>query len=262
MKILIMTDLEGAAGVVDFESQGYAAGKYYEKAKELLTEEINASCQGAIEAGAKEILVIDGHGPGGILPEKIHPEAKLLHGRPIPKFWEFDKGWDAIFLLAHHSMNGTESGNLNHTYSNETIVKMELNGEPIGEIGMNVYLAGWFGVPVILITGDEAACREGEKYVPNIEKAVVKWGINRTCAISLSPEKARKIIKGSSYRAVKGISDFKPVKCEGKCELMIECISSSDAFSLSKKPYVEKIDRTKVKIAGANFLEMWQRWFY
>jgi len=71
----------------------------------------------------------------------------LLHGRPISKFWEFDKDWDGIFLLGHHAMNGTEDGNLNHTYSSKNIVNMYLNGEKIGEIGIEIYLAGWFGSP-------------------------------------------------------------------------------------------------------------------
>jgi len=175
MKIYIITDLEGVAGVVDFKSQTYPDGKYFEKAKELLTEEVNACCDGLKEMGVDEILVVDGHGPGGILPEKIHPEAKLYHGRPISSLWEIDKGWDAVFLLAHHSMNGTEKGNLNHTYSSQQIVKMELNGEEIGEIGFEIYIAGCFDIPVVFISGDEAACKEGESYVPDIEKAVVKW---------------------------------------------------------------------------------------
>ena len=260
MKILIMTDLEGVAGVCDFETQTYPTGTYYQKAKELLTEEVNASCKGALKSGVKEILVVDGHGSGGIIPEKICPEVFLLHGRPIPKFWNFDKGWDAIFLLAHHSMNGTENGNLNHTYSSKSIVNMFLNGEKIGEIGMNIYLAGWFGVPVILITGDQSACIEAEKYVNNIEKCVVKWGINRTCAISLSPEKSKQLIEEKSFNAIKRIKEIKPVKLNGKCELIIEFLSSSDAFSFAQRQYVEKIEPTKVKIKGENFIEMWSRW--
>jgi len=256
-----MTDLEGVAGVCDFESQTYPTGKYYEQAKELLTEEINASSEGAIKAGAKEILVVDGHGPGGIISSKIHPKAKLLHGRPIPQYWNFDKKWDAVFFLAHHAMNGTEDGNLNHTYSSKSIVNMFLNSEKIGEIGMDVYLAGCFGVPVVLITGDESACREAAMYVKNIEKAVVKWGINRTCAVSLSPEKARQIIEEISFNAVKKISNIKPVKLNGPCELVIEFLSSADAFTWSKKQYAEKIEPTKVKIKGKNFLEMWDKFF-
>jgi len=261
MKIYIMTDLEGVAGVVDFESQTYDTGKYYEKAKELLTAEVNAAVEGAMRAGATEILVCDGHGQGGIVPELIHPSAKLLHGRPLGKFWELDNGkWDAVFLLGHHSINGTPDGNLNHTYSSRTIVKMLLNGEPAGEIGINIYLAGWFGIPAVLITGDEAACREAKQYVPDIEAVAVKKGINRTAAITLSPVKAREKIKEGAYRAAQRIGEIKPVKLEGECELIIEYLSSADAFSHSKRPYIEPVDGRTVKIKGKNFLEMFERW--
>ncbi len=259
MKIYIMTDLEGVAGVVDFKSQTYPDGKYFEKAKELLTEEVNTCCEGLKEMGVDEILVVDGHGYGGILPEKIHPEAKLLHGRPFPVLCEIDKGWDAVFLLAHHSMNGTEKGNLNHTYSSQHIVKMELNGKEIGEIGFEIYVAGHFNIPAVFISGDEAACKEGESYVPDIEKAVVKWGINRTCAISLSPFKAREIIKEKTKKAVEKIDKIKPVKIEGECEFVIEYLSSSYAFSKLKEEYVEKIDARTIRIKGKNIVEVYKR---
>lgn len=259
MKIYIMTDLEGVAGVVDFESQAYPDGKYFEKAKELLTEEVNACCEGLKEAGVDEIFVCDGHGAGGILPEKIHKEAKLLHGRPVPKLWEIDKDWDGVFLLAHHSMNGTERGNLNHTFSSQNIVKMLLNGKEIGEIGFEVYMAGYFGIPVVFVSGDEAACKEAESYVPDIEKAIVKWGINRTCAISLSPFKAREIIKEKSKKAVEKIDKIKPVKIEGECELIVEYISSNFVFLKSKEEGVEKINERTVKIKGKDIVEVIKR---
>ncbi|HPP30768.1 MAG TPA: M55 family metallopeptidase [bacterium] len=261
MRIHIMTDLEGVAGVVDFETQTENSGRYYEKAKELLTAEVNAAVEGAMRAGATEVLVCDGHGAGGIIPELIHPSAKLFHGGPLGKFWGIDNGkWDAFFLLAHHSMNGTPDGNLNHTYSSKVVVRMLLNGKPIGEIGMNIYLAGWFGVPTVLITGDEAACREAKQYVPDIETVAVKKGINRTAAITLSPVKAREKIKEGAYRAVQRTGEIKPVKLEGECELIIEYLSSANAFDHAKRPYVELMDGTSVRIKGKNFIEMWERW--
>ncbi len=261
MKVIIFTDLEGAAGVVSFENQAYKTGKYFEQAKELLTEEVNASCEGLLAAGVDDIFVIDGHGDGGIVFSKLHAKAQLLHGRPMSMYWEIDKKCDTVFLLAHHAMNGTEDGNLNHTYSSQNIVNMTLNNSKIGEIGMNIFLAGWFDIPVTLISGDEAACREAEKYVPNIEKAIVKKGINRTCAISLSPTAAREIIKQKSFNAIQRIKHFRPVKELGICELTIEFISSADAFFWYQCPYVEKINSTTIKIRAENFIDLWQKWF-
>ncbi|HOK55941.1 MAG TPA: M55 family metallopeptidase [bacterium] len=260
MKIIIITDLEGVAGVVDFETQALSGSKYYETAKELATEEVNATCEACIEKDVDEILVIDGHGPGGIIPEKIHKEVKLLHGRPVPTFWELDKKWDGLILLGYHSMNGTEKGNLNHTYTLE-IVNMWLNGEKIGEIGMKIYLAGWFGIPTILISGDEAAVKEAEKYVSNIEKCIVKWGITKTSAISLSPLKAREIIKDKTKRALERIKEIKPVKLEGKCEIVIEYLSTADAFNRGEKSDAELIEPTKVRIKGENFIDVWKKFY-
>lgn len=261
MKIYILTDLEGTAGVVDFESQAYQTGKYYEIAKELATEEINSACEGAFEAGANEIFVLDGHGPGGVIPEKIHPEAKLFHGRPLSKTFCLEKGWDAVFLIGYHAMNGTENGNLNHTYNSRDIVKMTMNGKDIGEIGMEMYLAGHFNIPVILISGDEAACNEASTYNPDIEKAIVKWGITRTSAISLSPLKARNGIKEKSKTAVKRISEMKPVRMQGKCELIIEFISSTNAFIWQNKQGIETLNARTIKISGDNFIDVWKRFY-
>ena len=262
MRIYIMTDIEGVAGVVDFDSQTYSSSKYYEKAKELLTAEVNAAVEGAVRAGATEIVICDGHGPGGMVAELLHPSAKLLHGRPVGKFWELHNGkWDAYFLLSHHAMNGTPGGNLNHSYSSTAIIQMRLNGKPIGEIGMNTYLAGWFGIPVVLVTGDEAACREAKEYVPNIEAVAVKQGINRTCAITLAPVKAREKIQDGAYKAIQRVQEIAPAKIEGPCELTIEYISSADAFAHSQNLFVEKVNERTIKIKGKDFLEMWERWF-
>ncbi len=260
MKIAIITDLEGTAGVVDFESQTYPGARYFEQAKLLATEEVNAACAGAFQAGAEKVLVIDGHGPGGLLPEKIHEKALLLHGRPVSRFWFMDEPWDALFLLGHHAMNGTEKGNLNHTYSSKTVVNMWLNEKKIGEIGINIYLAGWFGIPTILVTGDEAACQEAKQYVPEIEQAVVKWGVNRTCAISLSHKAACELIRKAANRAVKNIKKYQPVKMKGKCSLVIEFLSSADAFVWQQRREAEKVNPTTVRFTGENFLEVFEKW--
>ncbi|MCM8769636.1 MAG: M55 family metallopeptidase [Candidatus Omnitrophica bacterium] len=260
MKVAIVTDLEGTAGVVDFETQTYPGARYFEQAKFLATEEVNAACEGAFKSGADKILVIDGHGPGGLVPEKIHRKAFIFHGRPVSRYWLMEQSWDALFLLGHHAMNGTEKGNLNHTYSSRSVVNMWLNGEKIGEIGINIYLAGWFGIPTILVTGDEAACQEACQYVPRIQQAIVKWGFTRTSAISLSHQAACEVIEKAAATAVKRVSEYKPAKPEGKCELLIEFLSSADAFIWQQRRDAEKISATTVRFTGKHFLEVYEKW--
>ena len=104
MKVYIMTDIEGVAGVSEW-AHGNPAGVYYERSKRLLTLEVNAAVEGALEAGATEILVWDGHGPGGLDPELLHPEAWLLQGKECPKGWGLDETFDAMFFVGQHAMS-------------------------------------------------------------------------------------------------------------------------------------------------------------
>lgn len=256
MKIWMMTDLEGTAGVVDFESQVFATGKYYEEAKSLLTHEVNAGVEGALSAGATDILVIDGHGTGGINYKELHPAGRVFLGRPVSPCWLLDDTFSAAFLIAHHAMAGIETGNLNHTYSSRTVANMWLNGEKIGEIGMLIILAGCFNVPVVLITGDRAACEEARTYVPGIEMAIVKEGINRTAAICLSKEAARELIKEKAKKALERIDEIKPYKIDGPFELVTEYVSSVTAWAVSQEWGVEKIDSKTIKIKADNFLNL------
>lgn len=256
MRIVIMTDLEGVSGIVDF-SQVYSTGKAYPQSRELLTAEVNAACEGALEAGADRILVVDGHGPGGINAWNVHPKA--LYGGRVNAFWGFDlEPWDAIFLLGHHAMAGVEDGNLNHTYMSTTITGMTLNGRPVGEIGMNIYLAGWFNLPVVLISGDRAACREGADYVPAIEQAIVKEGINQSCAVSHAPETARAIVREHAARALKRKAEIRPVRLDGPCEMTVTYVSSASAYGACASGSAERVDSRTIRVKGRDFLELWR----
>ncbi len=182
MKIYVLCDLEGTAGVVDFEKQSYSDAKYNEQAKRLATLEINALVDGALAGGATEIIVLDGHGSGGLDIEKVHIEAKVMMGRPISVPWGMDDSVDALFLYGHHAMANTEKGVLCHSWSSRTIANCWLNGELVGEIGFNMAIAGSLGIPTVFISGDEAAIAEARRYTPGIEGVIVKWGVSRTSA--------------------------------------------------------------------------------
>jgi len=255
-KIWMMTDLEGVSGVVDFESQNIPAGKYFEESKSLLTGEVNAAVEGVLSAGAADILVLDGHGYGGINYKELHTAAKVFLGRPVPHSWLLDETYSAVFLLGHHAMAGVEKGNLNHTYCSKSIANKWLNGEKIGEIGMEIILAGYFNVPVVLITGDRAACEEAKSYIPNIEMAMVKEGISRTSAVCLSREASRQLIKEKAKNAMEKIDKIKPYKINGPFELVKEYFFSDRARFVSQRRKGEKIDSKTIKIKADNFLEL------
>lgn len=203
--VVMLTDIEGAAGIVSFETQTRAGTPYYDEARRILTAEVNAAVEGLLEAGVEEILVVDGHGPGGIHFESLHPEAKLMHGRPIGLARECAKvlpGSDATCIVGQHAMCGTADGTMNHTQSSATVERYRLNGNEIGEIAQWALFAGSFGVPTIFLSGDEAACREATDLVPGITTAAVKRGLSRYAAISLSAAKAQALIRDGIKRAV------------------------------------------------------------
>lgn len=204
MRLYMMTDLEGVAGVYSFEQQTYSTGKYFEDAKKLLTGEINAAIEGALEAGATDILVNDGHGCGGIHYESLHEKARIIQGGPrLPKEQWYGKGkYDVGCMIGQHAMEGAFRGNLNHTQSSQGVDYYKLNGKYIGETAQWALYMGAFGVPVIFLSGDAAACREAEKLIPGITTCAVKDGISRGCAASLSMLASRKLIRAKMKEAV------------------------------------------------------------
>ena len=218
--VVILTDIEGAAGVVSFETQTRADARYYDEARKILTAEVNAAVDGFLEAGVQEILVVDGHGPGGIHFETLHPEARLMHGRPIGLARECARvlpACDATCIVGQHAMCGVPDGTMNHTQSSATIDSYRLNGREIGEIAQWALFAGSFGVPMIFLSGDEAACREASDLVPGITTAAVKRGLSRYAAISLSAAKAQALIRAGARAAVeKQASDpVAPLRWQG-----------------------------------------------
>lgn len=231
MKIRIMTDLEGVAGVLNAKDYIFPESRYYEEACELLTLEVSAAVEGALEAGATEVIVADGHGDGGIRRTLLHPRAKLLAGRPT--FPGFSGACDGTFAAAmwigQHAKANSDGGHLCHT-GNFGVEDESVNGISMGEAGQSMLCMGYFGVPAVMLSGDGAACEEVRRLVPNIETVAVKWGVKRgsasgltrdenmvfnSVALHLSPDEARALIREHAFRAVKRIPEIAPLRLEG-----------------------------------------------
>lgn len=260
MKALIWTDLEGVAGITSFDDQVLADSRYYEQAKELLTAEVNAAVEGLLERDIEDILVADYHGPGGICYEILHPQARLLHGRPLAPaevLHRLYQEFDVAMIIGQHAMAGTEDGNLNHTMCSSTIDHYKLNGKFIGEIAhVGLYL-GALNVPLIYLTGDEAACREAKELIPQITTAAVKTGLSRNCAISLSKEQARSKIKEAAIAAIDNHKNrpIKPLVWKGPFVLEKRFCNSETADSNCPDGY-ERIDPCTVQISSDNILDV------
>ena len=234
MRIYILTDQEGVAGVVNSVDYASPEGRYYETARRLLTAEVNAAVEGALASGATEIFVLDGHGHGSIDVEQLHPEVELLTGRPIRFPFGFDGSHDALMFVGQHAKSNTDGGHLSHTGSMNQD-DLILNRRSLGELGWYMQLAGYHGKPTIMLTGDQAVCDEARALVPEVETVAVKRGIrngpatgltgdenrlHNAAAIHRPPVKARELIRAAAERAVRRIGEIPPFFIEPPYELV------------------------------------------
>jgi D-amino peptidase len=208
LKIFISSDMEGTAGVVDWD-QCRPGQHDYEYYRDLLQAEVNAAIEGALAAGGcggpHEFLVNDSHGRmANLRPAQLAGGASYLSGRhkPLYMMQGLDDSFDAIFFISYHgSMTGTPA-TLSHTYNPMAITEVRLNGTVAGESGINALVAAGHGVPVVLITGDATTADELKPFYPQARSAVVKRSVSRFAAESLHPTKACELIRNAAREAV------------------------------------------------------------
>jgi len=252
MRVMIMTDLEGASGVVTFADYTGPDSRYYGMAKRLLTGEVNAAVEALTAEGVEDVLVIDGHGCGGIVPEMLRPPARLMHGG-ASFLTDGAKGlyptYDAMMMIGQHAMAGTPEGNLCHTQSSTSITYYKLNGQMIGETAQWALFCGHFGVPLIFLSGDHAACAEAEALVPGIVTAAVKRGLARESAISIAPEAAQELIRRQVRQAVRNHRHrpLPPVKMDPPYELEVRFTDAQHATNALAGGRWEKVDDRTVR---------------
>jgi D-amino peptidase len=210
MKIFISSDMEGTAGVVDWD-QCRPGQHDYEYYRDLLQAEVNAAIEGTLAAGgAHEFLVNDSHGRmANLRPAQLAGAASYLSGRhkPLYMMQGLDASFDAVFFVSYHgSMTGTPA-TLSHTYNPAAIAEVRLNGRVAGESGINSLVAIGHGVPVVLVTGDETTAAELETFWPEARCAVVKRSVSRFAAESLHPGRARALIRDAARDAVHALAE-------------------------------------------------------
>jgi D-amino peptidase len=205
VKVFLSTDMEGTAGIVDWE-QCVGDGPEATAGRRLLLDEVNAAIDGALAGGATEIVVNDSHYlMRNLPPAQLHGRATYLAGRhkPLYMMQGLDESFDAVFYVSYHGSMGGDPAVLSHTYNPGAVMEVRLDGRVVGEAGINTLVAAHFGVPVVLITGDQTACEEARAVVPDVEAAVVKQSVSRFGAASLHPEVACELIRSAAERAVR-----------------------------------------------------------
>jgi D-amino peptidase len=205
MKILIAVDMEGISGVVNWE-QVTPGSADYERFRRLMTEEVNAAIRGAYDGGASEVLVTDGHNFGrNILIEALDPRARLHNGSPAPltMIEGIDEGTAGVFFIGYHAQIGEANAVLEHTWSDERVTCLWVNGVPFGEAAFNAAVCGQMGVPVVMVSGDEAVCAEAQRMLGFVETAAVKRGVGRMAADCLAPPAAQALVYAAAQRAAR-----------------------------------------------------------
>ena len=215
MKMYVMTDLEGVAGVYTWENRDDRSRENHERRcrqRRWLTEEVNAAVDGFFTGGATEVIVNDGHGAGYTIdPEFLDPRVEVVHGRERP-FWlpYLDATCDATALVGGHAKAGTRGANLCHTMSTE-VRGYWVNDVSIGEMGLQALIAGHYGVPFIFCSGDAYACREIEQLIPGCVTAPVKKGTSLFSAKALTPVRARELIRERAAKSLSCVGKVKPL---------------------------------------------------
>lgn len=255
--IFIISDAEGVAGVCR-QSQ---TDPNDPDMRALLAGEVNAAVDGFLAGGADEVIVWDGHGGSASLSAvTIHPKAKLLMGG-LPATMTLDRHYAAVAFVGQHSMANVRNGIMAHSYSSLGIQNMLLNGKPVGEIETRTALAGAFGIPVILLTGDRAAVEEMRAIQPSTELAAVKEGIGRYSCLSLSAQAARDLIRESARKAMAKIGTIRPYRIDGPVSIQIEHTTrNSLKVDAGYATGATLIDDRTIQFSGKNFLEAWIRY--
>jgi len=213
IKIFIETDLEGVSGVFNFTQTREKGSPENLKACEYFMGDLAAVVKGLKDGGADEIIIIDGHGNQAMVPHLMVPGAIYVTGKPKPNgnHWNLDKSYSGIVMFGFHAMNGTKDGVLSHTQSSKTENKYWYNGVESGELAQTAIIAGHFGVPPILVTGDVATCREAVRFFGNgIITVATKEGVSREAAALYPFEETRQALYEGAKKSIAAIPNCKP----------------------------------------------------
>lgn len=269
MRVHIISDIEGVAGIVKWAQTGGDQTLYHEGRK-LYTEEINAAVRGAKKAGAKEIVVMDCHGAGGdytfnsLLPAELDPDCEFVVQSEWTEYTEFlEQGCDAALFVGMHAMAGTPDGVLSHTVSSQAWQSLRFNSTLVGETGINAALCGHWGCPVLLVTGDRAVCREARELLGDgLTTAEVKVGLGRFSARQLTAVRARELIEERARVALKNLSAVAPYVPARPCEIEIRFTTVDRLVEYRNRRGVEQADDLTLVSKAADWWTAWSQFYF
>ena len=258
LRVFLSVDMEGIAGAVTPEQLG-PGGFEYNAFREIVTAEALAAIEGAREAGATQFVVADAHGNGqNLLLDRFPDDVEIVRSwpRPLHMMEGIDESFDAVFLIGYHAAATNLEGVRAHTFSSANYAAVVLNGRAIPEGGMSAAIAGHFGVPIALVTGDDVTIAEMEEILGDVEGVVVKEALGFHSARTLTPAAAQDRIREGARRAIERLADFEPHHLDGPPVLELTFKNYRPAEVLAYLPIVERpADRT-IRYRADDILEI------
>ncbi|HEY5547168.1 MAG TPA: M55 family metallopeptidase [Gemmatimonadaceae bacterium] len=258
LKVYISVDMEGIGGVVTNEQLG-PTGFEYARARQFMTDEALAAIQGAREAGATEILVSDSHGNGQNLLIDLFPaDVTVIRSwpRPLMMMEGIDSTFTAAVFVGYHASTANTSGVRAHTMSSASLTGVKLNGVEVPEGGLNAAIAGYFGVPVVAITGDDAAVAEVSKFTGPVPGAVVKRAISFHSAATMTPKAAQDLIRARVKAGIEQRASAKPYVLRGPVTLEMSFKNYRAAELLAYLPIVTRVNSHTIRFVGKDIVEV------
>lgn len=251
MNVYLMVDSEGISGIYTRAQTAFGESKFSE-GRRFMTDDINACMRGLKEAGVDKIYVHDCHGTGyTALWSDISDDADyVICGNIGEGRFAAIEDCDAVILLGYHGMAGSLGAVLDHSYIGTKVQNMWLNGEKTGEARVDAAIAGDYGKPVIMVSGDDKVCAEVKSFLPNVVTAEVKKGLSREGAMLLPPNKAHELLRSKAKEAVANFENVKPYVVQKPVEIQIELVERIPLPRKDANDGLEHIDARTFKVSA------------
>ncbi|RKY15298.1 MAG: aminopeptidase [Planctomycetota bacterium] len=253
MRVFISADMEGVAGVAYFNQVVGKEG--YERACELMTEEVNAVLQGAADAGAEEFIVCDAHWMGAnLLLERLDVRAEIVRGdfRRYGMMQGVERDVDAAMFVGYHARAGASPATFPHSFSGRAVLEVRVNKRPFGETALNAAFAGSFGVPVVLVSGDNQVCEEARATIYGVTVVATKRALGDGVTSSLNPRRARDLLRQKTKEAITAKA-ARPLRVSEPVTLEVDFVRPVQADAASLLPQVERVSARTVRTETETF---------
>jgi D-amino peptidase len=263
MRILIAADMEGVTGVTNWDQVDPNHAEY-PRFRRLMTSDVNAAIRGVCTSGIDDILVVEGHERGtNILIDDLDPCAQLICGdySPLAMVQGVEQGVDGVIFVGYHARAGSQNAILDHTWSSRRIANLWLNDILVGEYGLNGAVAGYFNVPVIMLTGDQTTCSQAAELLGPIATVAVKTAVSRMSAICLTPQRTEELIQKAAVQASKRLQAGnapKPFVIPAPVRVTIDFNSSDQTDQAALFPGAKRVDGRRLTFTADDMLTAYQ----